>query len=65
MATYKVTYTLDGKKWERYINNVISSAEAVEICDMDNEYEYESIYGGEAYELFEELLNSGCDIEVL
>ena len=36
MATYKVTYTLDGKKWERYINNVISSAEAVEICDMDN-----------------------------
>ena len=36
MATYKVTYTLDDKKWERYINNVISSAEAVEICDMDN-----------------------------
>ena len=36
MATYKVTYTLDDKKWERYINNVISSAEAVEICDMVN-----------------------------
>ena len=36
MATYKVTYTLDDKKWERYISNVRSSAEAVEMCDMDN-----------------------------
>lgn len=36
MATYKVTYTLDGKKWERYVDNVISSAEAVDVCDMNN-----------------------------
>ena len=36
MATYKVTYTLSGKKWERYVSNVVSSAEAVEVCDMDN-----------------------------
>jgi hypothetical protein len=36
MATYKVTYILDGKKWERYVDNVISSAEAVDVCDMNN-----------------------------
>ncbi len=36
MATYKVTYTLNDKKWERYVSNVRSSAEAVEMCDMDN-----------------------------
>jgi hypothetical protein len=36
MATYKVTYTFDGKKWERYVDNVISSAEAVDVCDMNN-----------------------------
>lgn len=36
MATYKVTYILEHKKWERYIDNVISSAEAVEVCDMNN-----------------------------
>ena len=36
MATYKVTYTFDGKKWERYVDNVNSSAEAVDVCDMNN-----------------------------
>jgi hypothetical protein len=36
MATYKVTYALDGKRWERYVDNVISSAEAVDVCDMNN-----------------------------
>lgn len=36
MATYKVTYTLGEKKWVRYVNDVINSAEAVEVCDMDN-----------------------------
>ena len=36
MATYKVTYTLDGTKCERYVDNVISSAEAVDVCDMNN-----------------------------
>lgn len=36
MAMYKVTYTLNNQKWERYIDNVISGAEAVEICDMNN-----------------------------
>ena len=29
MATYKVIYTLDTKKWERYVDNVVNDAEAV------------------------------------
>lgn len=36
MAMYKVTYTLNDKKWERYVDNVISGAEAVDICDIKN-----------------------------
>ena len=36
MAMYKVTYTLGAKKWERYVDNVISEAEAVDICDVNN-----------------------------
>ena len=36
MATYKVIYTLDTKKWERYVDDVISSAEAVNVCDINN-----------------------------
>ena len=36
MATYKVIYTLNDKKWERYVDNVISGAEAVDVCDINN-----------------------------
>ena len=36
MATYKVIYTLDTKKWERYVDNVVNDAEAVFICDSNN-----------------------------
>ena len=54
----------DDKRYDIYID-VLSECPEIEIWDIDNEYEYESVYGGEAYELFEELLNSGCDIEVL
>ena len=52
----------DDKRYDIYID-VLSDYPEIEICDIDNEYE--SVYGREAYELFEELLNSGCDIEVL
>ena len=54
----------DDKRYDIYID-VLSECPEIEICDIDNEYEYESVYDGKAYELFEELLNSGCDIEVL
>ena len=54
----------DDKRYDIYID-VLSECPEIEICDIDNEYEYKSVYGGEAYELFEELLNSGCYIEVL
>ena len=56
--------TKDNKQYNIYIN-IFDECPDIEICDIDNEYEYESVYGGEAYELFEELLNSGCYIEVL
>lgn len=36
MAMYKVTYILDDKRWERYVDDVISSAEAVNVCDINN-----------------------------
>lgn len=45
--------------------NIFSDCPEIEICDIDNEYEYEYIDGGKAYELFEELLNSNINIEVL
>ena len=54
----------DDKRYDIYID-VLSECPEIEIWDIDNEYEYESVYGGKAYELFEELLNSGCYIEVL
>ena len=54
----------DDKRYDIYID-VLSECPEIEIWDIDNEYEYKSVYGGEAYELFEELLNSGCYIEVL
>ena len=54
----------DDKRYDIYID-VLSDCPEIEICDIDNEYEYESVYGGEAYELFEELLNSNINIEVL
>ena len=54
----------DNKQYNIYIN-IFSDCPDIEICDTDNEYEYESVYGGEAYELFEELLNSNIHIEVL
>ena len=54
----------DDKRYDIYID-VLSDCPEIEIWDIDNEYEYESVYGGKAYELFEELLNSGCYIEVL
>ena len=54
----------DDKRYDIYID-VLSECPEIEIYDIDNEYEYKSVYGGEAYELFEELLNSGCYIEVL
>lgn len=54
----------DDKRYNIYID-VLSECPEIEIYDIDNEYEYESVYDGEAYELFEELLNSGCYIEVL
>ena len=54
----------DNKRYDIYIN-IFDECPEIEICDIDNEYEYESVYGGKAYELLEELLNSKCDIEVL
>ena len=36
MAMYKVTYILDDKRWERYVDDVISGAEAVNVCDINN-----------------------------
>jgi hypothetical protein len=54
----------DNKKYDIYIG-VFSECPEIEICDIDNEYEYESVYGYEAYELLEELLNSNINIEVL
>ena len=36
MAMYKVTYILDDKRWERYVDDVISGAEAVDVCDINN-----------------------------
>ena len=56
--------TKDNKQYNIYIN-IFDECPDIEICDIDNEYECESVYGGKAYELFEKLLNSGCDIEVL
>ena len=56
--------TKDNKQYNIYIN-IFDECPDIEICDIDNEYECESVYGGKAYELFEELLNSGCYIEVL
>ena len=54
----------DNKKYDIYID-IFNECPEIEICDIDNEYECESVYGGKAYELFEELLNSNIDIEVL
>ena len=54
----------DDKRYNIYID-VLSECPEIEIYDIDNEYEYESVYDGEAYELFNELLNSKCYIEVL
>ena len=54
----------DNKKYDIYID-IFDECPVIEICDIDNEYEYESVYGGKAYELFEELLNSNIHIEVL
>ena len=54
----------DNKKYDIYID-IFDECPNIEICDIDNEYEYESVYGGKAYELFEELLNSNINIEVL
>lgn len=54
----------DNKQYNIYID-IFSDCPEIEICDIDNEYEYESVYGGKAYELFEELLNSNINIEVL
>ena len=36
MAMYKVTYILDDKRWERYVDDVINSNEAVYVCDIKN-----------------------------
>lgn len=36
MATYKVTYTLGDKKWEHYVDNVVSGTEAILVCDIEN-----------------------------
>ena len=36
MATYKVIYTLDTKKWARYVDNAVNDAEAVYFCDINN-----------------------------
>ena len=54
----------DNKQYNIYIN-IFDECPDIEICDIDNEYECESVYGGKAYELFEELLNSNINIEVL
>ena len=54
----------DNKQYNIYID-IFDEYPNIEICDIDNEYEYESVYGGKAYELFEELLNSNINIEVL
>ena len=54
----------DNKQYNIYIN-IFSECPEIEICDIDNEYECESVYGGKAYELFKELLNSNINIEVL
>ena len=54
----------DNKKYDIYID-IFDECPNIEICDIDNEYECESVYGGKAYELFEELLNSNIHIEVL
>ena len=54
----------DNKKYDIYID-IFDECPNIEICDIDNEYEYESVYGGKAYELFEELLNSNIHIKVL
>lgn len=54
----------DNKKYDIYID-IFDECPNIEICDIDNEYEYESVYGGKAYELLEELLNSNINIEVL
>ena len=54
----------DNKKYDIYID-IFNECPEIEICNMDNEYEYESVYDGKAYELFEELLNSNINIEVL
>ena len=56
--------TKDNKQYNIYIN-IFDECPDIEICDINDLDDYEYIYGGEAYELFEELLNSGCYIEVL
>jgi len=36
MATYKLTYTLDNKKWIRYVNDVSNENVAVIVGNIDN-----------------------------
>lgn len=36
MATYKLIYTLQEKKWEYYIDDVVNSHEAVAQCDYEH-----------------------------
>ena len=52
------------KQYNIYID-VLSDCPEIEVCDINDLDDYEYIYGGEAYELLEELLNSNIHIEVL
>ena len=52
------------KQYNIYID-IFSDCPEIEICDINDLDEYEHIDGYEAYELFEELLNSNIHIEIL
>ena len=47
--------TKDNKQYNIYIN-IFDECPDIEICDINDLDDYEYIYGGKAYELFEELL---------
>ena len=36
MATYKLTYTLQEKKWVHYVDNVVNTHDAVAKCDYEH-----------------------------
>lgn len=36
MATYKIIYTLQGKRWEYQVDDVVNSHDAVAKCDYEH-----------------------------